>query len=175
LKFDRLAKYYFLKIIRLKEEPRELAMGMAAGIFSAMMPIMPFHIALALALAIFLRASKITAVIGCWVSNPFNWYILYFLNYKIGAFILGLAEDNRGFRSLIESVHTIEGHWALISKIVSSSGNILAALLIGGLIMGAIASIPSYFIFLKIFDFIKVWHEKRKERKNARVKKSRQP
>ena len=174
MKFERLTKYYFLRVMRLKEEPHELALGMAIGIFSGMLPILPFHIALAVALALFLKASKVTAAIGCLASNPFNWYILYLLNYRIGAFILRFSEDNKGFSSLMESLRTIEGHWELILKIVFSSGNILAAFIIGGIIMGTIASIPSYFIFLKLFSVIKIWRDKRKDRKNARIKKSKQ-
>jgi uncharacterized protein len=165
LKFERLARYYLLKIIRLKGEPHELAMGMTIGVFVAMLPIMPFHIILAVALALFFRASKITAVIGCWASNPFNWYIVYFLNYRIGAFVLGLKGDNKGFASIIESMHHSEDAMELVTRIASSSGNIIAAFLIGGIIMGIAAAIPSYFIFLKVFGMIKDWRRKRKERK----------
>ena len=170
MEFKRLSKYYYLRIIRLKGEPHELAMGMALGIFSGMLPIMPFHIALAVALALFFRASKITAAIGCWVSNPFDWYILYFLNYKIGSFLLGLSGDNRGFSSVMEYVRDSEGPLQVISRIASSSGNMIAVFLIGGLIMGTIASIPSYFIFLKIFSFIKAWKQKKREFKIAKFR-----
>ena len=144
---------------------------MAIGIFSGMLPILPFHIALAVALALFFRASKITAAIGCWISNPFNWYILYFFNYKIGSFLLGLSDDNKDFSSIVEAVPHKEGTLDIISRIASSSGNMIAAFLIGGLIMGIIASVPSYFIFLKFFSFIKTWRQKKKELKACRTQK----
>jgi uncharacterized protein len=173
LKFDRLKRYYYLKIMRLKEEPHELAMGMALGIFSAMLPIMPFHMALAIGLAIFFRASKISAAVGCWVSNPLNWYIFYFLNYRIGAFVIRLSADNRGFHAAMRAIRSSHGKWELISKITSSSGDIFTAFIVGGLIMGAIAAIPSYFIFLKLFSLLEAWRIKHKEHKHWWNRKSR--
>jgi len=64
LKYSRQLKYYFLRLIRLREEPHELALGLAFGIFTGMMPIMPFQSALAVTLALIFRGSKITALIG---------------------------------------------------------------------------------------------------------------
>lgn len=170
MRFNRIVKYFFLKTTRLKGEPRELALGMAIGIFSAMLPILPFHIALAVALALFFKASKITAAIGCFASNPFNWYILYFMNYKIGSFILGLSEENKGFSSIIGSVRDSEGALEVITRLASSSGIIIASFIIGGILMGITASVPCYFISLKVFSLIKDWRKKRKELKNVRSK-----
>lgn len=152
--------------MRLREEPRELALGMTFGIFSSMLPIMPFHIAFAIGLAIFFRASKITAVVGCWVSNPLNWYILYFLNYQVGAFVLRLSEDNRGFHAAMRAIRNSHGKWELISSLSSSSGHIFAAFIIGGLIMGVIAAVPSYFVFLKLFSLMEKWRIKHKDNKH---------
>ena len=163
---SRFTKYYFLKFIRIKGDPHELALGMAIGIFSAMLPILPFHIALAVALALVFRVSKITAAIGVLVCNPFTWYILYYFNYRIGAFILGLSEDNRGFSSIMESIQGSAGTLETILRITHASWTIIAAFVIGGLIMGVVAAVPSYFIFLKIFNLIRDWRQRKRERKS---------
>ena len=91
--FERQIRYYYLRFIRLRGEPHELAMGMAFGIFSGMMPILPFQTALAVALALFFKGSKIAAALGTWVSNPLNWYFLYYYSYKLGALIYNLGFD----------------------------------------------------------------------------------
>jgi len=166
LDLSRFTKYYFLKFIRIKGDPHELALGMAIGIFSAMLPILPFHIALAVALALVFRVSKITAAIGVLVCNPFTWYILYYFNYRIGAFILGLSEDNRGFSSIMESIQGSAGTLETILRITHASWTIIAAFVIGGLIMGVVAAVPSYFIFLKIFNLIRDWRQRKRERKS---------
>lgn len=164
LKFSRFPRYYYLRFIRLRGEPQELALGMAFGVFSGMMPIMPFHMVLAVALAMLFKGSKLAAALGAWVSNPLNWYLIYQLDYKIGFFILGISREERGFLSLMESITKSGEGLSMIKEIVSSSGIIIAAFITGGLILGIIASVPSYFISLKLFRHIKTWRERRRER-----------
>lgn len=167
LDLSRFTRYYYLKFIRIKGAPYELALGMALGVFSGMLPIMPFHIALAVAMALLFRVSKITAAIGVWVSNPFTWYLLYFFNYKIGAFILGLSEDNRGFSSIMVSIQGSGETLETIIRIANASWTIIAAFVIGGMIMSVVAAVPSYFIFLKIFNLLRDWRQKIRERKSG--------
>jgi len=168
LTIKRLVKYYCLRLVRLKGEPHELALGMALGIFSGMLPTIPFHMALAVALALFFKGSKITAALGTWVSNPLDWALLYYLNYKIGAFILGISGDNRILSSVMESTHHSEEAFVIAEKVLGAGGIIIAAFMIGGLIMGVVAAVPSYFIFLKFFRVVRIWREKRAERRRWR-------
>jgi uncharacterized protein (DUF2062 family) len=164
LKFSRLSKYYYLRFLRLRGEPHELALGAAFGVFSGMMPIMPFHMVLAVTLAIAFKGSKLTAALGSWISNPLNWYLIYSLDYKIGFFILNISREDRGFLSFMESIRSAGEGLAMIKEIISSGGIIIAAFISGGLILGIIVSIPSYFICLTIFKYIKSWREGRGEK-----------
>ena len=163
MKLNRLTRYYYLRFIRLRGEPPELALGMAFGIFSGMMPIIPFHMAFSVLLALVFKGSKITAALGTWVSNPLNWYFLYYYNYKIGASIIGLSENNRVFSSVMGSIQRGEGALDIIGKILGAGGAMVAAFLLGGLIMAFIVAPLSYFIFLKLFQFIRDWRRKRKD------------
>ena len=164
MKTYRYLKYYYLKFLRLKGEPQELAIGMSVGIFIGMMPIMPFQIASAVGLALLFRGSKITAILGTWISNPFNWFLLYYYNYKIGAFILGLSEKNAIFSSIMTAVKSVEDPMVIVEKIFAGGGIVAATFLLGGLVMGICTSVPSYFVFLYVFKYIKSWHQLRKER-----------
>jgi uncharacterized protein (DUF2062 family) len=168
LKFNRQIKYYYLKVIRLRGEPHELALGMAFGIFSGMMPIIPFHMVLAITLALFFKTSKITAALGTWVSNPLSWYFLYYFNYKIGAWILGLSPTNEIFSSIMASIRHGEESMVIASKILGAGGTLIAAFLIGGFIMGFATAVPSYFVFLRVFQFIRRWREERRGHKYRR-------
>ena len=168
MKFSRRIRYYCLRFVRLRGDPADLALGIAFGIFAGMMPIMPFQIALAVTLAIFFKGSKITAAIGTWVSNPLNWYFLYFYSYKVGAFILGLSAKNKGFASVMESMPYSDETTAVVVKFLSAGSNIIAAFLIGGFVMGSVAAVPSYFIFLKIFRTVRDWRERRRIRKRLK-------
>jgi len=165
LKLSRQIKYYYWRLIRLRGEPHELALGISFGIFTGMMPIMPFQIALAVTLALFFKGSKITAALGTWISNPLNWYFLYLFSYKIGALILGLSEKNRVFLSVMGSMHQGEEVLVVLGKIAGAGGAIISAFIVGGIVMGLVAAIPAYFIFLRFFTVIRSWRQARRNRK----------
>ncbi|SPD75932.1 conserved hypothetical protein [uncultured Desulfobacterium sp.] len=160
---QRQIRYYYLRLMRLRGDPHDLALGMALGVFSGMMPTLPFHTVIAVALAVFLKASKITAALGTWVSNPLNWCILYYLNYKLGSFCLGIPEQESLIASVICAVKSDGESIVVMKQILGAGGMTLAAFLVGGLIMGIASGIPSYFIFLRVFKYIRVWREKRKK------------
>ena len=165
MRFSRQVRYFYLRFIRLRGAPHELALGIAFGIFAGMMPIMPFQIALAVTLALLSKGSKITAALGTWVSNPLNWYFLYFYSYKIGASILGIAGKSKIFSSVMASMRQGEEAMAIIAKIAGAGGSMAAAFVVGGLIMGFAAAAPSYFIFLRLFQLIRQWRRERRARK----------
>ncbi|MGD9161741.1 MAG: DUF2062 domain-containing protein [Desulfobacteraceae bacterium] len=166
-------KYYYLRFLRLRGEPHELALGMAIGVFSGMMPILPFQIALAVALALLFKASKITAALGTWASNPLNWYFIYLYDFKLGAYLLGVEGGNEIIKSVMDSISRGDEIAVIWGKLFSSGITIGSALLIGGIIIGVIAAIPTYFIFLKIFQKIRAWRQKRKAEKALRGKKKK--
>lgn len=168
LNYERRLKYYYLRFLRLRGEPHELALGMAFGVFAGMMPIIPFQVALAVAIALLFKASKITAAIGTWISNPLNWYFMYLYAYKIGASITGVKEGKEILTSVINSISRGDEIAVIWGKLLSASMPLISSLLIGGIIMGIVASVPSYFIFLKVFWQIRKWRQKRKEKKAAR-------
>ncbi len=166
--FRRRAKYYFLKLTRLRGEPQELAIGVALGVFSGMMPIIPFQIALAIALALFFRGSKITAALGTWVTNPLNWYFIYLYSYKIGASILGIPRENGIISSVMDPFQHADGYLQLIGKITGAGTTIISSFLLGGFVMGLVTALPSYYISLKFFQFVRRWRQKRRDRKVLR-------
>ena len=144
---------------------------MAIGIFVGMLPIIPFQTALALALAILVRGSKITAMIGTWISNPLNWYLIYYLDYKLGAAILGLPAKAHGFASVMNALRNADDGMAMVKTLFGAGGPILAAFLLGGLIFGVILAPISYPLFLKIFRAIARWREARRTFKYLSRKK----
>ncbi len=166
MRFSRQIRYFYLRFIRLRGEPHELAMGIAFGIFAGMMPIMPFQIALAVTLALLFKGSKITAALGTWVSNPLNWYFIYYYSYKIGASILGVPGKSKIFSSVMASIRQGEEAIAIIAKMAGAGGTMVAAFLLGGFIMGFTAAIPSYFLFLRLFQFFRRWRRERRARKS---------
>jgi uncharacterized protein (DUF2062 family) len=154
-RYLRTVKYLYLRFVRLRGHPHELALGMALGVFAGMMPVLPFQTALAVFLALIFKASKITAALGTWVSNPLNWYFLYYYSYKIGAWMLGLPGTNQVFHSVMASIHRGEDAWGVFNKIAGAGGGFTAAFLLGGLVLATVFSFPTYFVFLRIFEYFR--------------------
>jgi hypothetical protein len=154
-----------LKFTRIKGEPHELALGMACGIFAGLLPVIPFHTALALVLALLLKCSKITAIIGVWVSNPVTWYLFYFANYKLGIWILRVSEEHRPVAAILAAIQNQEPGKVIIEKMLNAGGILAAAFMLGGVIMGVAGAVPSYFICLSFFKRVKIWRVKTKEQR----------
>jgi uncharacterized protein len=167
--YRKKLKYLYVRLLRLKGEPHELALGIAIGVFAGMLPTLPFHMVVAVALAFCFRASKITAAIGTWISNPLNWYFVYLLDYKIGAYLLGLEGGYEIIKSVMASIYRHDEISVIWNTLFSSGFAIVSALLIGGIITGIVTCIPSYFISLWVFRKVKIWRQKRKENKAARL------
>ena len=64
------------------------AKGVALGVFCGCFPFFGFQTLLGLLLARVAKANLFFAAIGTWISNPFTYIPLYFLNYKVGAILL---------------------------------------------------------------------------------------
>jgi len=162
LNYPRWLRYYYLRFIRLRGDPHELALGTALGIFAGLMPIMPFQTALSVTLALFFKGSKITAALGTWVSNPLNWYFLYHYSYKIGTFLLGFSSENAIYSSLMAAIRRGDEPLAIIGKMIESGSAIMASFLAGGLLIAILGATPSYFLFLWIFKHVHQWRLKRR-------------
>lgn len=162
MKFTRQLRYYYWRFIRLKGSPRDLALGIALGVFAGLLPVVPFQTAFAVFLALVFRGSKITAALGTWISNPLNWYLVYSLDYRIGAAILGLSEKSRGFSSVMAALRRGEEGMGLVQTVLAAGGSIIAAFLLGGVILGLLIAPISYPVFLKVFRAIHQWRETRR-------------
>lgn len=154
-RYHRSMKYLYLRFLRLRGHPHELALGMAFGVFAGSMPILPFQTALALFLALLFKGSKITALLGTWISNPLNWYFLYFYSYKIGSWMLGLPGTSKVFHAVMASIHQGEDLWVVFNKIVGAGGIFMASFLLGGLVLAIVFSVPTYFVFFRLFEYFR--------------------
>ena len=157
----RRLRYIYLSLSRLREDPHELALGMALGIFVGMLPIIPLHTVVAVALALAFRASKITAAVGVWICNPITIYPVYKYAYDLGSLILGFDRNAKTLSPVIETIRN-EEFLHMITAILSTGGKVAAAFLMGGLTLGIISAVPSYFIFLYLFKVFIAWRKSRK-------------
>jgi hypothetical protein len=75
-----------IKILFLSDDsPRQIALGMAIGVFLACSPFIGIHTVAAVALAFVLRASRLAALIGTLINNPFTMAFFYFFEFELGS------------------------------------------------------------------------------------------
>lgn len=133
-------------ITRFKElngDPHYVALGMAIGVFISVTPTIPFHTAIALALAFILRGSKAAAAIGVWFSNPLTIPLFYKGSYDVGMYILGnSAPFNIEYESILE--------------LLKLGADVTIAMITGGVILGILPGIAAYFITRRIFIKIRL-------------------
>lgn len=133
--------YFYHTAMRAHGKPREIALGMALGVFAGLLPYAISQTVLALFLAAIFRANKVSAAAGTWISNPFTSLPLYFTGYTMGAYILG--------EPLI-SYAIIKKDFTEVSSLKEAFGLLLGQMgmpiLIGTAILGAILGMISYFI-----------------------------
>ena len=114
------------------------AKGTAAGVFSGCFPFFGFQTLLGIFLARIIKGNLVLAAIGTWVSNPFTYIPLYFLNYKIGSFLLQDDENIIIQPSLIKEEFWQQG-WFVISRLILGSSVI-------GLLLGLISGTLTYYL-----------------------------
>ena len=91
-RFKRRIRLTYLKLLRLRGNPRVLAKGFAVGVFAGCFPFFGLQSLIGLVLATIVRGSKVAAYAATWISNPLTYVPLYIFNYKIGKLLLG-TED----------------------------------------------------------------------------------
>ncbi|MDJ0703101.1 MAG: DUF2062 domain-containing protein [Leptolyngbyaceae cyanobacterium MO_188.B28] len=157
--WNRRIRYIYLRFVRMRGSSKEIARGLAAGVFAGLFPLFGFQTIMGIALAALLKGNKIIAAAGTWISNPLTYVPIYAFNYQVGRWLLGLSQVNYTF-SKLQSVKTM----------MEMGAEITATLLVGCFVMGLICSICSYFLGLKLVNYARRQRRKFKYRLNNRHK-----
>ena len=128
-------------MLRSPGAPKEIAGGLAVGLFVAFLPgfQMPMAVGLAALIGLVsgLRLSKVAAAAGVWLTNPVTGGPLYGLAFLIGRpitrFLTGSAPDSLPPLDL--------KHLAALGPVALQS---LLALLLGGIVVGIPVAIAGY-------------------------------
>ena len=80
-------KNIYIKLINAEDTPHRIALGFAIGIFYGLIPFV--GVIFTLLTAFVLRANKISALVGCFVTNTWMTVFLIPPSVKLGARIFG--------------------------------------------------------------------------------------
>ncbi len=133
----RFFRYFYLRIVRVRTDAHSTALGLALGVFVGCLPIIPFQFLTVLPLAFLLRANKMTALLGTFVSNPPTLPIFYFFLYKVGKVVVPGRVPQLDMQQLA------------FSELLQKGWDLVTVMMVGGLIVGIPAAILTYFVALR--------------------------
>jgi uncharacterized protein (DUF2062 family) len=139
-------KTFYDQFISLNGEPKNIAMGLAVGVFIGVTPTIPFHTVLVIFFGFVFRNNITSAYLGSWlISNPVTIPIFYLSQYELGRLLLGMNPIKFPF-SITD---------CSFSTIMKMGWEILLPLLTGGIIMAPFFAVPAYFIAHKMIVSIR--------------------
>ena len=125
------------RFIRIRGEPREVALGFALGIFVGMTPTIGVQTPIAIFLAALFKWGKLSAAIGVWISNPLTAPIIYSVTYIVGAKLMSL-----------DPVFNIplSPTWSTLKAMLQKAPRAFGAMTVGGAIIGLPLALFSYYL-----------------------------
>ena len=157
--YTALVKAYE-RFLKIRGRPRDIALGMALGLFIAMTPTMGFQMIIAVFFASLLKWNKFSAAAGVWLTNPVTAPIIYGLCYLVGSIFYKPGK-----------IHTLPDNIDAtgIYQILLKAPDMFLSLTIGGVILGLPLAIIGYYVS---YSLVKKYQENIKA-KLARQKEKR--
>lgn len=132
----RWTKYWYLRVMRQRSTPKQLAAALALGMFIGSLPIIPLQSVVVIALAFVFKLNKLAAWLATCYSNAATMAPFYYFLFKVGETVTHVEGVSLDLDRL-EMVQLIESGWDLFMVMFT-----------GGLIFGIPASIVTYVVSL---------------------------
>lgn len=154
---QRRVRYVYLRFIRMRGTPAEIARGAAVGVFAGMFPFFGFQTILSVGIAAVVRGNKIAAAATTWISNPLTYVPIYAFNFHVGRWLLR-ADDTFVFTR------------QSLSEILNAGSHFVMVMMIGCTVVGVISAAITYPLTLRVVSNVR--HQLRMSRKQARERRS---
>ena len=171
----RAVDYIIYRLKRLPDTPHKIAVGLSIGVFCSFTPFFGLHIFLAALLAYLCKGNIVAALLGTFFGNPITWPFIATFSVKLGQAILGYPVTN--FEASLEQILAAanafmvgiksffgfgKSDWTLVFNFV---GELFLPYFIGGLVLGIVVALLSYFIFRPVIYAYKVAKAKKKSKR----------
>lgn len=130
--------YLRRRLQRVRDRPHSIACGLGIGVFAACLPLFGGQTAIGVLLAILFRANKLCAAIGTWLSNPFTYVPIFWLNYNLGLLLLPTFQAPAPLR------------WDSFDDMLSQMRDISIPLGLGSIVMGLLLGSITYTLSLSL-------------------------
>lgn len=157
----------FERFLKIRGQPREIALGFALGLFVGMTPFIGLHTVIAVPLAALLKWNKISAAVAVWFTNAATAPFIYSITYIVGARLAGVKK--------VFSWEDIES-FSAVYRLILKTPEMIWAMVLGGVILGLPLAVAGYYLaFLVVGRYREKIRIKRKESKNRRSRKRKPP
>lgn len=152
LNYKRLNRYYYLRLKRLRGDPKILAGGTAIGILIGLTPTMPLHTILIIALTLITRTSTIAGIVSSFlICNPLTYFPIYYFSLKFGNIITPYEISWGGIRIVLDQLVQSE-NIVHSMKIIGNLGyETIVVMIVGGLFIALPFTFISYYGALYFF------------------------
>lgn len=144
-----MAFYYLM--VRGKGTPEYIARGWAIGMFFGCFIPFGFQLIMSVPTAVFLKGSKIGAVVGTLITNPVTIFFIYPLQCYVGNRIMG---GHLTWEKCVRLMSNLTGNQLSIREAIHEFGNLgislIVAFFIGGALLTAIMTPTTYFVVKKL-------------------------
>ena len=146
------------EVLKEKDPPHKIALGLALGIFIGFLPIMGIQMAVVTVFALPLRGNLKAALAGVWISNPLTFIPLYWGNYLFGKLFYPVSSISwRNFAG--EMSRAANWDWtaikASIGSVLHMGADLLVPLWLGSAILGIVFGVLTYFITVRWVVFLR--------------------
>ncbi len=138
-------KFLYYKLILDRESPARIARGVAIGVFMSLSPLLGLHTIIIVILAFLFRGSKTAGILGSFICNPLTIPVILFVDYEVGIYVCKLF--NMSYSQMLLSDFK---HFDLLEQGLE----IFIPAMIGSVILGAVLSVPAYYLSKKYFTRI---------------------
>ena len=133
--FGRLFTYIITRIKRMPGSTTSIAVGAAWGIAVSFTPFIGLHLFVGLFMAYVMRGNMLACLFGTFVGNPWTFPLFFYLDYRLGAFIL----TEFGFEVAMVGSTLGEFGTAFLSSPTELIEALFLPIITGCLVLGSIA------------------------------------
>ena len=167
----RTARYHAHRLRRISDNPHRIALGVFAGTFVAFSPLFGIHFVLAPCIAWAIGGNLLAAFIATLFCNPLTFPAIAYANIQVGNWILG-GGDPVGQATVIDAFKefgrnlgaAFTGWTADWDATFSIFEKFFLAYLVGGAVLGLIASVAAAWISLRIVTAYQLHRRHRRAR-----------
>ena len=137
--WKRVQHFCIHHILHADDPPHRLALGIAVGMFVALLPLIGIQMVLSVALAWLVRANKAVGVALVWISNPLTMVPLYYPGYWLGCKLLDKPPGGRW----VELIQSSSSSATKLKEIFLNLPDFAGPLFLGTFIVASVSASPA--------------------------------